>query len=42
MQKPFKTADLVRLMKGLVARVTTPSAESPTPGLDEKLKESFS
>jgi hypothetical protein len=42
MQKPFKAADLIHLMKGLVVRVTTPSTEPPTPGLDEKLKELFS
>lgn len=42
MQKPFKAADLVLLMKGLVARVTTPSTEPPTPGFDEKFKELFS
>ncbi|KAF2707300.1 hypothetical protein K504DRAFT_384535 [Pleomassaria siparia CBS 279.74] len=40
MQKPFKAADLVYMMKGLVPQVGTPSnTEPPTPGLDEPVKE---
>ncbi|KAF2638206.1 putative histidine kinase HHK15p [Massarina eburnea CBS 473.64] len=37
MQKPFKAADLVYMMKGLVPQVTTPATEVATPGLNEKL-----
>ena len=42
MQKPFKTTDLVYLMKGLVAKVTTPSIEPPPTKVDGKVKEYFS
>ncbi|KAF2736302.1 hypothetical protein EJ04DRAFT_562548 [Polyplosphaeria fusca] len=31
MQKPFKAADLVYMMKGLVSQVSTPSTEPPSP-----------
>ena len=37
MQKPFKAADLVYMMKGLVPQVVKPNTEPPTPGLDERL-----
>ncbi|KAJ4292519.1 hypothetical protein N0V90_009182 [Kalmusia sp. IMI 367209] len=36
MQKPFKAADLVYMMKGLVPQVTTPAIEPNTPGLNER------
>ncbi|KAF2799727.1 hypothetical protein K505DRAFT_356319 [Melanomma pulvis-pyrius CBS 109.77] len=43
MQKPFKAADLVYMMQGLVPQVTTtPNTAPPTPGLDERVKEMFS
>jgi signal transduction histidine kinase/AmiR/NasT family two-component response regulator len=36
MQKPFKAADLVYMMKSLLPQVTTPRIDPPTPGLMEK------
>jgi hypothetical protein len=36
MQKPFKAADLVYIMKGLVP-IMTPAIEPTTPGLNEKM-----
>lgn len=33
MQKPFKAADLVYMMKSLLPQVTTPRIDPPTPGL---------
>ncbi|KAF9691844.1 hypothetical protein EKO04_009985 [Ascochyta lentis] len=36
MQKPFKAADLVYMMKSLLPQVTTPRIDPPTPGLAEK------
>ncbi|KAF3002539.1 hypothetical protein E8E13_007158 [Curvularia kusanoi] len=36
MQKPFKAADLVYMMKSLLPQVTTPRIDPPTPGLVEK------
>ncbi|KAF1356035.1 hypothetical protein EJ07DRAFT_167875 [Lizonia empirigonia] len=36
MQKPFKVADLVYMMKSLLPEVTTPRIDPPTPGLAEK------
>ncbi|KAF1973670.1 putative histidine kinase HHK15p [Bimuria novae-zelandiae CBS 107.79] len=36
MQKPFKAADLVHMMKGLVPQVVTPVAEPNAPGLNDK------
>jgi signal transduction histidine kinase/CheY-like chemotaxis protein len=36
MQKPFKAADLVYMMKSLLPQVTTPRIDPPTPGLIEK------
>lgn len=36
MQKPFKAADLVYMMKSLLPQVTTPRIDPPTPGLTEK------
>lgn len=41
MQKPFKAADLVYMMKGLVPQVTTPSTEPPTPGVHERMNGLF-
>ena len=35
MQKPFKAADLVYMMKSLLPQVTTPRIDPPTPGLAE-------
>jgi hypothetical protein len=37
MQKPFKAADLVYMMKGLVPQVTTPSSEPQIPGTADRL-----
>jgi CheY-like chemotaxis protein len=36
MQKPFKAADLVYMMKSLLPQVVTPRIDPPTPGLVEK------
>lgn len=36
MQKPFKAADLVYMMKSLLPQVSTPRIDPPTPGLTEK------
>lgn len=36
MQKPFKAADLVYMMKSLLPQVTTPRIDPPTPDLAEK------
>lgn len=36
MQKPFKAADLVYMMKSLLPQVTTPRIDPPTPGLTER------
>lgn len=36
MQKPFKAADLVYMMKSLLPQVTTPRIDPPTPGLADK------
>ena len=36
MQKPFKAADLVYMMKSLLPQVTAPRIDPPTPGLAEK------
>ncbi|KAF2450845.1 hypothetical protein P171DRAFT_349353 [Karstenula rhodostoma CBS 690.94] len=36
MQKPFKAADLVHMMKGLVPQVVTPATEPSTPNLVER------
>jgi hypothetical protein len=41
MQKPFKAADLVYMMRSLVPRVTTPSTDPSTPELEEDLKAIF-
>ena len=36
MQKPFKAAELVHMMKGLVPQVVTPATEPNTPGVVER------
>lgn len=36
MQKPFKAADLVYMMKSLLPQVTPPRIDPPTPGLTDK------
>ncbi|KAJ4988866.1 hsp90-like protein [Stagonosporopsis vannaccii] len=36
MQKPFKAADLVYMMKSLLPQVSTPRIDPPTPGLTER------
>ncbi|KAF2627564.1 hypothetical protein BU25DRAFT_439973 [Macroventuria anomochaeta] len=36
MQKPFKAADLVYMMKSLLPQVPTPRTDLPTPGLTDK------
>jgi CheY-like chemotaxis protein len=36
MQKPFKAADLVYMMKSLLPHELTPAVEPPTPGLGER------
>ena len=36
MQKPFKAADLVYMMKSLLPQVTTPEIDPPTPGLTDR------
>ncbi|KAJ4322435.1 hypothetical protein N0V94_002422 [Neodidymelliopsis sp. IMI 364377] len=36
MQKPFKAADLVYMMKSLLPQVATPKIDPPTPGLADK------
>lgn len=36
MQKPFKAADLVYMMKSLLPQVSTPKIDPPTPGLIDK------
>ncbi|KAL5381608.1 hypothetical protein DPSP01_007056 [Paraphaeosphaeria sporulosa] len=41
MQKPFKAADLVHMMKGLVPQVVTPATEPSTPSLVERGGENY-
>jgi hypothetical protein len=36
MQKPFKAADLVYLMKSLLPENTAPVIDPPTPGVEER------
>jgi hypothetical protein len=36
MQKPFKAADLVFMMKSLLPQQAPPDIDPPTPGLAEK------
>ena len=41
MQKPFKAADLVHMMKGLVPQVVTPATEPSTPCVNDKREAYF-